>query len=91
MPTWALTCWASGACRLRLLKVLLCITGHLTSGIRTFSSLTAVHAANVLQHESDLENHGAALSLLDEKYLAELGLLGHVHEWREATLMTKRV
>lgn len=51
---------------------------------RCFSPLTAVHVANVLQHECDREEGDATPSLLNEDYLAELNLKDEVPAWREA-------
>jgi len=48
-----------------------------------FSALTAVHAANVLEHERTAAVDGAANNELDSKYLATLGLTHRVDAWRE--------
>jgi HD-like signal output (HDOD) protein/ActR/RegA family two-component response regulator len=56
----------------------------LKSVTRTFSPLTAVHVANVLQHESNPQPEEAVLSKLDENYLAELGLKDELPKWRTA-------
>ena len=50
----------------------------------TFSALTAVHAANALVGEIAPEEQEDWSSSIDEDYLTELGLIDHLHQWREA-------
>jgi putative nucleotidyltransferase with HDIG domain len=47
-----------------------------------FCALTAVHAANVFEHEDATNFLPAPENELDEPYLAALGLTQHVSEWR---------
>lgn len=51
-----------------------------------FTPLTAVHVANVLQHEAEPDAHGAVSPQLDETYLQNLGLLNRVEVWRKNLL-----
>ncbi len=53
------------------------------SGDKTFSALTAVHAANSLQHASHVVNPGYAAHPMDEGYLEALGLAPHLPQWLE--------
>jgi HD-like signal output (HDOD) protein len=48
------------------------------SALQAFGPLTAVHAANALEHELDGEPH-----CLNEDYLARLGVAGRLDAWRE--------
>ena len=50
-----------------------------------FSALTAVHAANVLEHERTAADDGVKENELDSKYLAALGLAHRVDAWRESS------
>lgn len=50
--------------------------------VRLLSPLTAVHVANVLEHEVHPSNDGLPPPTLDLEYLNELGLADHVEEWR---------
>jgi HD-like signal output (HDOD) protein len=50
-----------------------------------FSALTAVHVANVLEHERTAAVEGAGADELDSKYLATLGLTHRVNAWRESS------
>jgi len=52
-----------------------------------FSALTAVHAANVLEHERTAADDGAVGHELDSNYLAALGLTHRVAAWRESSLI----
>jgi putative nucleotidyltransferase with HDIG domain len=54
------------------------------AALRTFSPLTAVHVANVLQHECTPQSNGEAASLLDADYLAGLHLQHYLPQWRAA-------
>jgi HD-like signal output (HDOD) protein len=47
-----------------------------------FGALTAVHAANVLEHESAANFQSSPEHELDDSYLAALGLTHRVDEWR---------
>jgi len=49
-----------------------------------FSTLAAVHVANVLAHEADKSAGSRASAPLDHEYLEKLGLAGRVNAWREA-------
>lgn len=51
-----------------------------------FSPLTAVHVANALYHEMHPEKDGTIVSVVDEKYLEQIGVLGQLPEWRDAVL-----
>jgi HD-like signal output (HDOD) protein len=53
-----------------------------------FGALTAVHAANVFEHEGAAGSHAAAENQLDGPYLATLGLTHRVGAWRQAGLIT---
>ncbi len=50
---------------------------------KDFSALTAVHVANVLEHEKAPDQDGQVAARLDEAYLAEIGLLDRVAAWRK--------
>jgi hypothetical protein len=54
------------------------------SAMLNFSPLTAVHVANVLQHEADKNPEKYVLSCLDDDYLAELDLTDQLPNWRAA-------
>ena len=49
---------------------------------KAFCPLTAVHAANVLEHEIHPENQGLPLATADVNYLTELGLAQRLEHWR---------
>ena len=49
-----------------------------------FGIVCAVHAADALVHETETGNDGPPYDPIDERYLAQLGLLGHSQLWREA-------
>jgi HD-like signal output (HDOD) protein len=49
---------------------------------KTFSPLTAVHAANVLSYESRRSDNGTSAGQIDAKYLDELGLSDRPDAWR---------
>ena len=51
-------------------------------GERTFTPLTAVHAANVLAHELESSEPGLVTPALEAPYLTELGCAERVSEWR---------
>lgn len=51
---------------------------------RGFTPLTAVHVANALIYEMAPEKDGTIVSVVDEHYLEEIGVLEHLPEWREA-------
>ena len=46
-------------------------------------AVAAVSIAKALVHECDEDAGQRALSTLDEQYVADLGLTGHVAGWRE--------
>ncbi len=50
----------------------------------SFGALTAVHAANVFEHETAADFNAAAPTELDGPYLAALGLTRRVTAWRQA-------
>lgn len=50
---------------------------------RGFSSLAAVHAADVFEQELAAAAGAAPATALDKEYLAAAGLLDHVNGWRE--------
>jgi HD superfamily phosphohydrolase YqeK len=56
----------------------------LRAGDTTFSPLTAVHVANVLEYEGTAEPDGLPLPQLDADYLKQLGLEERVELWRAA-------
>jgi hypothetical protein len=47
--------------------------------------VAAVAIANALVNEHDAAAGVRAVSPLDERYVADLGLAGHVAGWREST------
>ena len=49
-----------------------------------FGPLTAVHVADVLEHEFSEDTMAGAAPALDHDYLAKLGVLDHLDQWREA-------
>jgi HD-like signal output (HDOD) protein len=52
---------------------------------KEFTPLTAVHLANVFEHELTPDpEEAAATAKVDETYLSELGLLSKVEAWRES-------
>ncbi len=57
---------------------------------RQFCPLTAVHVANVLDHQEALQRKGEqAPTNLDSDYLAELGLVERLASWQQAALGAK--
>ena len=50
---------------------------------RQFCPLTAVHAANAIEHELQVENAGASCATADAGYLTELGLIERMDVWRD--------
>ena len=50
---------------------------------KTFCPLTAVHAANVLEHELRPDLQGLPVAALDQNYLSELGLGQRWEHWRD--------
>ena len=53
------------------------------SRVSRFTPLTAVHAAAALIHQENPEAAGGEPIQLDEAYLAQLGLLGCLPQWKE--------
>ncbi|MGA2747542.1 MAG: response regulator [Verrucomicrobiota bacterium] len=53
------------------------------AGNKTFSPLTVVHLANVLEYESNPPTDGLPLPAMDLDYLREIGLADRVPLWRE--------
>ncbi len=51
---------------------------------KNFTALTAVHVANALEREITPDPEGFTVSKLDEAYLAEVGVLDRVADWRAA-------
>ena len=58
------------------------------SQVKQFSPLTAVHVANVLEHQARPTNRIDAASQLDAAYLAELGLAERLTLWRKICQQT---
>jgi len=50
---------------------------------KQFCPLTAVHAANAIEHEIQKENQGLVFSTADTNYLTELGLNERFDRWRD--------
>jgi HD-like signal output (HDOD) protein/CheY-like chemotaxis protein len=50
---------------------------------KSFSPLTAVHAANGIVHERDATDDHKPVSRIDPDYLAALGLTDHLNTWRK--------
>lgn len=50
---------------------------------RVFSAITAVHAANILDHEAHPDPDIILPSQINSAYLKELGLEGRANEWRK--------
>jgi HD-like signal output (HDOD) protein len=51
---------------------------------KTFSPLTAVHAANAIVHERDTSTQQNSSAQIDSDYLTALGLAEHLNGWRKA-------
>jgi HD-like signal output (HDOD) protein/CheY-like chemotaxis protein len=51
--------------------------------VREFGTLTAVHVANVLEHETSTEGGTRAASRLDEAYVTDLGLAERLSDWKK--------
>lgn len=51
-----------------------------------FTSLTAVHAADVFEHEAGRKDSSAVSPKLDSDYLQTLGLESHIDHWRSECL-----
>jgi HD-like signal output (HDOD) protein len=49
---------------------------------RSLTPLTAVHVANVFDHENSGENQAAVTSGLNQEYLKQVGVLDQVESWR---------
>jgi HD-like signal output (HDOD) protein/CheY-like chemotaxis protein len=52
------------------------------SGNKDFRALTAVHVANVLEHEKAPDQDGHVTPQMDEGYLVEIGMLDRLAVWR---------
>jgi hypothetical protein len=50
---------------------------------KQFCPLTAVHVANVLEHEIHKESNPLPLSTVDASYLAELQVADRLDAWRD--------
>ena len=55
-----------------------------TCPAKGFAPLSAVHAANVLEHERAADEDPSLRPQLDEQYLAALGMQGREEVWRGA-------
>ena len=53
------------------------------SGVKSFSLLTAVHAASIFENEIFENSVGVPASKIDDEYMASLGLTESVEEWRD--------
>lgn len=53
-------------------------------GLQAMSVVTAVHAANVLEHEAVVINPSYAQHVMDMEHLESVGMAGRVPVWREA-------
>ena len=53
------------------------------SPLRSFSPLTAVHAASVLENEILESGIGVPCAKIDEQYIGSLGLLDRLDDWRD--------
>ncbi len=51
------------------------------SGAKRFSALTAVHVANVAEHRRNLAEDARAHPVLDERHLADIGVIQFVEGW----------
>jgi HD-like signal output (HDOD) protein len=56
----------------------------LRAGDKTFTALTAVHAANALEYERTANADGLPVPVIDAAYLQQLGLEARVDSWRRA-------
>ncbi len=54
-----------------------------SSAIKAFSPLTAVHAASVFENEISDNGTGAPCAKIDDEYIGEIGLADRVEEWRD--------
>jgi putative nucleotidyltransferase with HDIG domain len=54
------------------------------SANKNFTALTAVHVANALERELTPDAEGFVVSKLNEEYLAEVGVLDFIPDWRAA-------
>jgi putative nucleotidyltransferase with HDIG domain len=50
---------------------------------KQFCPMTAVHAANAIEHEIQQDNQGLPCAVADTSYLTELGLADHLDGWRD--------
>ena len=53
------------------------------SGIKTFTPLTAVHAASVFENEISENGIGAPRAQIDDEYMRNTGLADRVEDWRD--------
>lgn len=51
---------------------------------KNFSALTAVHVANALEYEGNVETDGLPVSTVEMEYLEQLGLQNKLNTWRDA-------
>jgi putative nucleotidyltransferase with HDIG domain len=54
-----------------------------SSGVTTFSPLTAVHAASVFENEISTSDIGAPVPKIDQEYMDAIGLADRVEDWRD--------
>jgi len=52
-------------------------------GRHTFSAVTAVHVANILDHENHPDANIIMPSMINTSYLNDMGLAGRVEDWRK--------
>lgn len=55
-------------------------------GLTTMSAVTAVHAANVFEHQFVIINPSYAPHEMDQAYLEQAGLAGRLETWKQACL-----
>ena len=53
------------------------------SPLKSFSPLTAVHAASVFENEISENGMGAPVAKIDAEYVAGIGLADRVEDWRD--------
>ena len=61
-----------------------------TCGAKSFSPLTAVHAANVLLHQAQPDASGLTISHIDADYLGNLGMAERLESWSRLISPTDR-
>ena len=53
------------------------------AAVKTFTPLTAVHAASIFENEISENAPGLPLAKIDDEYMAEIGLADRVEDWRD--------